>query len=279
MNLRSARNALIAVALAVLVVGCNGDSPTGPGGGTNLTVTSLRLQGDLMVSEGSTSQLSAIATMSNGTTQNVTNQATWTSSNAMIATISGTGLLTGMGSGTADITATFRGQSGRGTAEVASALYRVRVNIQSVQAIDTCDDFTQGLSSGEFALRVRASTANGGGLTMTQTGSYPAESGTISLGRSVTRTLGTTRDFNVRGEAGQFVRIFFDATEWDTQIVIFPPSTRNIHDSRMSDRTVSRTHSWNMSTGNFNSTGPNVLTLGSSSCGLRLNYTVTVTQL
>jgi len=276
MRLETARHALVAVALAALVAGCNGDSPTAPGGGSNLTVQSLRLQGDLMVSEGSTSQLSAIATMSNGTTQNVTNQATWTSSNALIATVSATGLLTGVGSGTADITATYRGQSGRGTAEVAAALYRLSVNVQSVQAIDTCDDFTQGLSSGEFALRVRATTATGGGLTMTETNNYPAESGAISLGRSVTRTLGTVRNFTVRGEPGQFVRVLFDATEWDTQIVVFPPSTRKIHDSRMSDRTVTRTHSW--SGNSFRNTGPNTLVVGNSSCGLRLNYTVTVTQ-
>lgn len=277
MNLRSARNALIAAVLAVLVVGCNNDSPTGPGGGNGLTVQSLRIQGELMVSAGSTSQLNAIATMSNGTTQNVTNQATWTSSATNIATVSATGLLTGVLNGTADISATFSGQTGRGTAEVAAARFRLTVNVQSVTAINTCDDFTQGLSSGEFALRVRATTASGGGLTMTQTNSYPSRSGAISLGQSVTRTLNTTRNFTITGSPGQFLRILFDATEWDTQIVIFPPSTRNIHDSRMSDRTVTRTHSYG--NGSFGSLGSNSLTLGTSSCGLRLNYTVTVTPL
>lgn len=276
MNVKIARHALVAIGLAVLVAGCNGDSPTSPGGGNGLTVQSLRIQGQLMVTEGSTSQLNAIATMSNGTTQNVTSRATWTSSDADIATVSATGLLTGVASGTADISATFSGQTGRETAEVEAAVFLLTVNVQSVTALNTCDDFTQGLTNGEFALRVRAATASGGGLTFTQTSGYPSQSGAISIGRSETVNLGTTRTFTIPGAAGEFLRILFDATEWDTQIVIFPPSTRNVHDSRMSNRTVTRTHSYG--NGTFGSLGSNTLTLGNSSCGLRLNYTVTATR-
>lgn len=278
---RTAQRVLMIMLLAVLAAGCNKSSPTsppnpGPGGNGNLTVQSVAVSGTLAVSEGSTSQLTASATMSNGSTQDVSGQATWSSSNAMVATVSATGLLTAVATGNADISATYQGQTGRGTAQVSAALYRLTVTANSVTALDTCDDFTQGLSNGEFAIRVRAETAGGGGLTMTTTSNYPSRSGAISLGRNETLSITTVRDFNVNGAPGQFVRVLFDATEWDEQFVLIPPSVRDIHDSRMSNRTVTRTHGFD--NGAFGPLGSNTLTIGNSSCGIRLNYTVTATR-
>jgi hypothetical protein len=278
---RTAQRVLLFMLLTVLAVGCNKSTPTSPGGGGgggngNLTVQSVAVSGTLAVSEGETSQLTASATMSNGSTQDVSNQATWTSSNTMIATVSATGLLTAVATGTADISAVYQGHTGRGTAEVSAARYTLAVTAHSATVLDTCDDFTQGLSHGEFALRVRVTTASGGGLTMTQTANYPGEPGAVSLARNQTLSLGTVRDFDVDGAPGQFIRVLFDATEWDQQFVLIPPSVRNIHDSRMSDRTVSRAHGFD--NGSFGPLGSNTLTIGNNSCGIRLNYTVTATK-
>lgn len=280
---RTAQRVLMIMLLTVLAVGCNKSSPTSPGGNTgggngngSVTVQSVAVSGNLAVSEGATSQLTATATMSNGSTQDVTGQATWESSNTMIATVSATGLLTAVATGTADISATYQGRMGRGTAQVAAARYLLTVTANSVTALDTCDDFTQGLSNGEFAIRVRAETANGGGLTMTTTSNYPSRSGAVSLGRNETLSITTVRDFNVNGAPGQFVRVLFDATEWDEQFVLIPPSVRDIHDSRMSNRTVSRAHGFD--NGSFGSLGSNTLTIGNNDCGIRLNYTVTATR-
>jgi hypothetical protein len=66
-----------------------------------------------------TSQLTATATLANGTTQNVSAQATWQSSNTAVATVSATGLVTSVGAGTAIISAAYQGQTGTVLTSVA----------------------------------------------------------------------------------------------------------------------------------------------------------------
>lgn len=58
-----------------------------------------------------TQQLTATLNMSDGSTQDVTASATWTSSDETVATVSTGGLVTGVAEGTATITATAQGQS------------------------------------------------------------------------------------------------------------------------------------------------------------------------
>ena len=62
---------------------------------------------------GQTSQLSAKATFANGVTQDVTAQATWTSSDTTVATVTSTGLLKASQYGTAQITAAYQGATGQ----------------------------------------------------------------------------------------------------------------------------------------------------------------------
>jgi uncharacterized protein YjdB len=50
--------------------------------------------------------------LSSGTTQDVSSLATWTSSNAAAATVSSTGVVTGVGPGGAVITATYSSVAG-----------------------------------------------------------------------------------------------------------------------------------------------------------------------
>jgi hypothetical protein len=61
---------------------------------------------------GLTQQFKATATLTDGTTEDVTSVASWTSSSIPTATISATGLATGVGSGTSTITATLGTVSG-----------------------------------------------------------------------------------------------------------------------------------------------------------------------
>jgi hypothetical protein len=61
---------------------------------------------------GSTSQFTATAKLSDGTTQTVTSQAAWSSSNTAVATVASTGMVTGVGLGEVDITATDANVSG-----------------------------------------------------------------------------------------------------------------------------------------------------------------------
>jgi hypothetical protein len=284
MNLRTVFGAGLAAALAVTITAC-GSSPTGPGngnnngGGSTATVTNVTIGGATSVTEGGTAQLTATANRSNGTTETVTSQATWNSSNTMVATVSATGLLTALAPGSTDISAAFGGQTGRRTLQVAVARFGLVLAIQSVTALNTCDDFTQGLTNGEFATRVQWVTPNGGTEILDQTTAYPGDPDNLrvyNLGQGESQSINETRTFTLDGEAGQFVRVQFNATEWDSQIVIIPPSTRWVRDGDMNDRSTTRTHSF--SNGNFGSLGPNSLTLGASGCQIRLSYNLSSTR-
>lgn len=282
MHHRILKQAVVVLGLALLVVGCDKSSPTNPNGGNGnvgsngTTVTALAITGTFQVAEGDTSQLTATATLSNGSTQDVSSQATWQSSETSVATISGTGLLTALKAGTTDITAVYSGRTARVTVTVTTASYRVRVASQSVTVLGTCDDFTQGLGHGEFTVRVRATLANGNYYTLFQTSSYPGSPSnphSLSIAKGASRSISGSRVLTLSGASGQFVRVEFRATEWDTQVVVFPPSTRNVHDGSMDDRSTVRTHSYR--NGGFGFLGAQTLTIGNSSCGIRLNYTIT----
>jgi hypothetical protein len=82
-------------------------TPTTP---TTTGVSITGLSGDLK--PGQTAQLTATATLSNGSTQNVTNQATWSTTNTTAATVNSTGLVTAGASGDADIRAAYQGITG-----------------------------------------------------------------------------------------------------------------------------------------------------------------------
>jgi hypothetical protein len=62
---------------------------------------------------GETQQLTAIATYSDGSSVDVTDQATWFSYDSGVATVNGVGLVIGLGAGTVVISTTLDGKSGR----------------------------------------------------------------------------------------------------------------------------------------------------------------------
>lgn len=82
---------------------CPPNCPPTPG----VTLQALSIQGVTSVQAGQTSQLQAIATLSDGTTPNVTTESQWSSGNAGIAPVNGTGLVTGAAAGTSPITARY----------------------------------------------------------------------------------------------------------------------------------------------------------------------------
>jgi len=98
--------------------GGNGTAaPTSPTSPSAPTVSSVTVAApDSSAKPGDSSQFTATAVMSNNTTQTVTNQATWQSSAASVATVSSTGFVTAVTAGEVDIRATF--QSVMGSAHV-----------------------------------------------------------------------------------------------------------------------------------------------------------------
>jgi len=109
--------------------------------------------------------LTATATLSNSTTQNVTSQATWQSSNQVVATVN-IGLVTALQAGTVDITATYQNVNGS-----------VRLTVpQPVVLIYTLSGtVTDGTSGGILpGIRMSITTGTNAGLSTTtdSTGKY-----------------------------------------------------------------------------------------------------------
>ncbi|MFZ3340000.1 MAG: Ig-like domain-containing protein [Terriglobales bacterium] len=80
---------------------------------TDATLTSLTITpGDPSIPLGSSQRFTATGNFSDGTTENLTNQAMWTSSDVTVATIGVNGLANSVATGTATITASANGVSG-----------------------------------------------------------------------------------------------------------------------------------------------------------------------
>jgi hypothetical protein len=106
----------------MLLSSCGGSSPneTAPSP-LSPTVSSVVVSGSTtLTSIGQTVQLTATAMLSDGSIQSVTSTAAWQSSNASVATVSPSGLVTAVASGAVTITATLQAKSG--TASVGISL-------------------------------------------------------------------------------------------------------------------------------------------------------------
>ena len=113
------KRSVVVVALAAVVAACGGGgspAPTAPSTGpaqpaaTVSSVAVAGLSGD--TSPGQSAQLTATATLSNGTAQVVTAQAAWQSSNTSVATVASGGMVTTAGAGQAEIRATYQNVTG-----------------------------------------------------------------------------------------------------------------------------------------------------------------------
>jgi hypothetical protein len=78
----------------------------------DVTVTSIAIFGAASVGTSSTAQLTASATLADGSARIVTNLAAWQSSDTSKATVSSSGLVTWVATGATTITATYLGVSG-----------------------------------------------------------------------------------------------------------------------------------------------------------------------
>jgi len=105
--------ALVVVAGGFLTTACG--SSTAPSTVNTVTVTGAA------PAVGATAQYSATANLSNGSTENVTTTASWTSSAPDVATVSATGLVTALTAGNVSISATFDSVTGSAQAAVLPA--------------------------------------------------------------------------------------------------------------------------------------------------------------
>ena len=125
------RSVALTLLFAGLAAGC--ESPSSP---HPWAVDAIRITGQTTFTAlNQTSQLSATVTFATGQQSVVSDLATWTSSNAAVATVSSTGLLKTIDYGTATITATFQAIEGNvsGTASVQVNLVPLSLQIENAQ--------------------------------------------------------------------------------------------------------------------------------------------------
>jgi uncharacterized protein YjdB len=111
---------------------------------TAATVTSIAVTPtNPSLPAGLSMQLRATATMSDQTTQDVTTQATWTSSSSSVATVNNEtskGLVAGVAAGSATISATFGGKAGTANATIT------RAELDSISVTPTAPSIAAGTS-------------------------------------------------------------------------------------------------------------------------------------
>jgi hypothetical protein len=161
---------LAAVVAATVAWGCAGSAAAPPPPSTP-TVNSVTISGTTsFTAVGQTSQLTATANLSNGTTQTVTSQATWASSNTAVATVSASGLVTSTGFGQVEIRAAYQGVTG--TAQVGLLL-----NLSGTWAGNASD----ASGPGRFTWQLSHSGSSVTGTsTVTDTRSGVTGTGTVS---------------------------------------------------------------------------------------------------
>ena len=158
---------LCPLALALALAACGSETPTGPApaasgsSGNSGTATSVAVS---CTADTSGHQCRATAQLSNGSSQDITSSSTWTSSNTAVATVDGTGRVSHVGSGQAEIRATYQSLFG-------GAIVLVNVTVTSVTV--TCTP-----ESGAHMCTAVARLSNGNTQDVTSSGAVWSSSNT-----------------------------------------------------------------------------------------------------
>ena len=109
---RSCVGALLLAGLTLTIAGCGGKSVSLPVSGQDIVSVHLVPGSQAVATSKQTGQFVAIGTATAGPSQNLTNQVTWSSSDVSVATVSATGLATGLKPGKTTITASQKNPDG-----------------------------------------------------------------------------------------------------------------------------------------------------------------------
>jgi len=209
-------------------------APSAPAQPSNApTVLSVITTGSAPI-VGASAQFTATANLTNGSTQNVSAQATWQSSNAVVAGVNATGLVTGVAAGDVDITATYLGMIGRARITIVRPLYTVSGRL------------TDGTSGGvlpNIHLAIGDGINVGRTATTDSAGQYAIGSvapGTFTLTASATSYQTTSKTITVSGDTTvDFVlpRTPSAATPAPNPAPPVPPTRRRLRRPRREDST------------------------------------------
>jgi hypothetical protein len=150
---------------------------------------------DTTISAGLTRQFTATASFDDGATQDVTQNAAWTSSSPAVAGVSASGLATGLTAGATTITASLGGFTASGTLQVSSAALvsiavtpaNPTINKGDSLQLTATGSYTDG-SSQDLTTQVTWSTSPTGFATVSASG---LAAGAAVGATTVTATLGT----------------------------------------------------------------------------------------
>jgi trimeric autotransporter adhesin len=182
-------SAFATLLLCALAVGCKGFF-------VNPTLTTVTVGPTATINQGGTVQMSAVGSYNDGSTQSLT-KVFWSSSPTSVATISSSGLVTGVSVGDATIT---------GASGTVSGTATVTVALSNVTGITVTPTSTSAQANGGSANFFAKATISGGSpVDVTSTATW-----TIT---SVSTTTGTTNDFSVtQGQNPAIVTVQSTAT-------------------------------------------------------------------
>jgi hypothetical protein len=197
-RVRTVASVVVLAAFGVALSACS-RSPTAP------TTSSIAITGTVPA-VGQTSQLTAKATLSNGATQDVTIQATWSSSNTAVASVASGGLLKVLTPGSATITATYQNASGTLSVSVAPTTFSLSGRVTEFGTSHGISAATVFIGDGPNAGKSTTTNASGTySFTELQQSSFTVNvsaTNYISESRVVTltsnQTLHANEDFDLR---------------------------------------------------------------------------------
>jgi hypothetical protein len=169
--------------LGFLLAGCGHSSTSAPAAQPSPTVSSVAVGASgRFTGIGQQVSLSATATLNNGTTQTVTSQATWQTSNAGVVSVSPAGVATSVAEGDARITAVYQNVSG-------SADLPVRI-LWTVQGRVVSNPDGAGIAGARIAAEdgATATTSASGEFALEGAGAAASRRVTISADGYITRT-------------------------------------------------------------------------------------------
>lgn len=143
------------------------------------------------VAVGKTQQMVATGTYDNGTTDTVTDSASWSTSDSSIAEVSANGLVTGLSAGTATISATLNGLTGSTTVTVTVAnlsSISITTTSQSISSAQTAQFTATGILQNGNTVNLTDSVT----WTSSNTAAATIDNSGLATGQSVTSTATTT---------------------------------------------------------------------------------------
>jgi hypothetical protein len=189
------------VLIGLIILGCDNSRPTPPTppvgpSPPSRAATGVRIEGPASIAPGASAQYRLIASFDDGSTGDVTSQATWTTSNASVLTVSPGGMVRG----------TSRGES------ALSARYSNR----------TTHVYVLVLEDGTYRVTGRV-TESGGGLSGAR---VEVVAGT---GAGLTATTGSGGSYALYGLAGTVqIEVVLDGFEKETRTIVVADTRRPI---------------------------------------------------